>query len=212
MLLRTCDECAQEGLSLVSKAPTAPPFAPPPFPCGEGYDRLWPIQLWPIHYWPNLVVWPLANPFCVMLVLCVVVVVVCVCCCCRCGCWFGHPLPWTTLRRTAQMLFSLSCHNIHSFFSSLGVFSWNLGGVFEDWDRQMCTFGLSGCGVKPRDQEGSVDTSCRNTRQSAHPEFDCFRQIHQKFRDICGYYNDFKLRCQSELYVHEFLKLVWSSE
>ena len=32
---------------------------------------------------------------------------------------------------------------------SLGVFSLNFGGVFEGRDNQTCTFGLSGCRVKP---------------------------------------------------------------
>ena len=36
------------------------------------------------------------------------------------------------------------------FLSLSGVFSLNFGGVFEDRDPQMCTFGLSGCRVKPR--------------------------------------------------------------
>ena len=39
-----------------------------------------------------------------------------------------------------------------SVFSSLsGVFSWNFGGVcLKRQGAQMCTFGFSGCGVKPR--------------------------------------------------------------
>ena len=41
-------------------------------------------------------------------------------------------------------------HNFHSFFSLLGVFSLNFGGVFEAWDPQMCTFVLSSCRVKPQ--------------------------------------------------------------
>ena len=41
---------------------------------------------------------------------------------------------------TVFILFSLSCWS----------FSLNFGGVFEDRDPQMCTFGLSGCRVKPR--------------------------------------------------------------
>ena len=41
---------------------------------------------------------------------------------------------------TIFILFSLSCWS----------FSLNFGGVFEDRDPQMCTFGLSGCRVKPR--------------------------------------------------------------
>ena len=37
-------------------------------------------------------------------------------------------------------LFSLSRHNFHS----LGVFSWNFGGVLNHWNPQMCTFGVHG--------------------------------------------------------------------
>ena len=37
-----------------------------------------------------------------------------------------------------------------SFCVSLGVFSLNFGGVFEGQNPKMCTFGLSGCRVKPR--------------------------------------------------------------
>ena len=37
---------------------------------------------------------------------------------------------------------------------ALGVFSLNFGGVFEGQDPQMCTFGLSGCRVKPRRVSG----------------------------------------------------------
>ena len=36
-----------------------------------------------------------------------------------------------------------------SFFSLFGVFSWNFVGVFEGRGPEMCTFGLSGCRVKP---------------------------------------------------------------
>ena len=58
----------------------------------------------------------------------------------------------TPLRRTAQnfALFSLSRRKIRSFLPSLGVVSLNFGGVIEGRDPQMCTFGLSGCRVKPR--------------------------------------------------------------
>ena len=60
----------------------------------------------------------------------------------------------TALRRTAQnfaLFFSLSRLHFRYFSLSLGeVFSWNFGGVFEGRDPQMCTFGLSGCRVKPR--------------------------------------------------------------
>ena len=47
---------------------------------------------------------------------------------------FFFPSPATIF-----ILFSLSCWS----------FSLNFGGVFEDRDPQMCTFGLSGCRVKP---------------------------------------------------------------
>ena len=46
--------------------------------------------------------------------------------------------------------FSLSRRKFRSFFSLWGVFSLNFGGVFEGRGAQMCTFGLSGCRVKPR--------------------------------------------------------------
>ena len=83
----------------------------------------------------------------------------------------GHGLPdfwWRTrfwsaqadftgppaLRRTAQnfaffFLLPLPIFIIFlslEIFLSLGVFSWNFGGVFEGWDPQMCTLGL----LKPR--------------------------------------------------------------
>ena len=56
--------------------------------------------------------------------------------------WFGPPFPWTAL--------PLDRPKFRSFLPSLGVFSLNFGGVFEDWGPQMCTFGLLGCRVKPR--------------------------------------------------------------
>ena len=89
-----------------------------------------------------------------------------------CGCWFqglvwtalpgtvlpldrpspGPPFPWTT--QNFALFFSLSRRKIRSFLPSLGVFSLNFGGVFEDRDAQMCTFGLSGCRVKQRRLRG----------------------------------------------------------
>ena len=56
----------------------------------------------------------------------------------------GPPFPWTPFSWTAQnfAFFSLSRRKIRSFLPSLGVFSLNLW-CFEDWDPQMCTFGLS---------------------------------------------------------------------
>ena len=47
--------------------------------------------------------------------------------------------------------FFLPLPPLFSFFLPfLGVVSWNFGGVIEGRDPQMCTFGLSGCRVKPR--------------------------------------------------------------
>ena len=88
---------------------------------------------------------------------CLLVVVVCVC---VVGVFkiFG-PLPRTLpLRRTVLPLdrpnfrsfFSLSRRKFLSFFSLWEVFSLNFGGVFEDRNAQMCTFGLSGCRVESR--------------------------------------------------------------
>ena len=57
----------------------------------------------------------------------------------------GPPPP----DRPKFRFFSLSRHYFHSFFL-LGVFSWNFGGVIEGRDPQLCTFGLTGCRVKPR--------------------------------------------------------------
>ena len=52
-----------------------------------------------------------------------------------------------------------------SFFPPLlGVFSLNFGGVFEGLDPQMCTFGLSGCRVKPR-RRGRSSGGPQNERQ-----------------------------------------------
>ena len=113
---------------------------------------------------------------CVLCCCCVVVVVCCVlCCCCCCVCVVGvfraslpdppppdlpppdlpppDPPPPDPLRRTAQnfALFFPSPATVFILFSlSCWSFSLNFGGVFEDQDPQMCTFGLSGCRVKPR--------------------------------------------------------------
>ena len=65
----------------------------------------------------------------------------------------GTPLGRTPLRRTAQnfaLFFPSPATIVTLFCLSLGVFSWNFGGVFEGRDPQMCTFGLSGCRVKPQ--------------------------------------------------------------
>ena len=103
---------------------------------------------------------------------CVVVVCCCVCCCLFCVLLVvaGPPCADPLRRgppsagppsigpppRTAQNfpLFSLSRPFSFFFCLSLGVFSLNFGGVFEGRDPQMCTFGLSGCRVKPRRLRG----------------------------------------------------------
>ena len=62
------------------------------------------------------------------------------------------PSPGPPLRRTAQnfALFLSLPPEISFYLLSLGVFSLSFGGVFEGRGAQMCTFGLSGCRVKPR--------------------------------------------------------------
>ena len=51
--------------------------------------------------------------------------------------------------KISLFFFSLLPPQFSFFFLSLGVFSWNFLGVFEDRNPEMCTFGLSGCRVKP---------------------------------------------------------------
>ena len=69
----------------------------------------------------------------------------------RFGCSPGPPLPRTPPPQDPKSpaqnfaLFSFSRHNFLSFFPLLGVLSLNFGGVLEDWDPQMFTFGISGC-------------------------------------------------------------------
>ena len=48
------------------------------------------------------------------------------------------------------LFFPSPATHVRSFYLSLGVFSCFFGGVWKRRGRQMCTFGLSGCGVKPR--------------------------------------------------------------
>ena len=74
-----------------------------------------------------------------------------------CGCWFG--LPWTTFRMTLPSaghpsagtpkisLLFFSPTPIFALFVSLGVFSLNFGGVFENL--QCARLDFSGCFVKP---------------------------------------------------------------
>ena len=53
-------------------------------------------------------------------------------------------------RPKIRSFFSLLPPQFSFFFLSLGVLSWNFVGVFEGRNPEMCTFGLSGCRVKPR--------------------------------------------------------------
>ena len=60
------------------------------------------------------------------------------------------PLPRTPLPRTPHppdrpkfRSFFPRPPQFSFFLPSLRVFSWNFGGVFESWDPEMCTFGLS---------------------------------------------------------------------
>ena len=74
----------------------------------------------------------------------------------------GPPFPWTALPLDRpspgppkiSLFFSRSRRKIRSFLPSLGVVSWNFGGVFEGRDPLMCPFGFSGCRVKPRRLRG----------------------------------------------------------
>ena len=89
------------------------------------------------------------SAVCVCCVCLLCVSVVCVCCVCLL-CVSVQDLDPPPLRRTAQnfALFSLSRH---IFLSS---FAWGpnveFGGCLEGRDPEMCTFGFSGCRVKPR--------------------------------------------------------------
>ena len=53
-------------------------------------------------------------------------------------------------RPKISRFFSLLPPHFSFLFLSLGVLSWNFVGVFEGRNPEMCTFGLSGCRVKPR--------------------------------------------------------------
>ena len=63
---------------------------------------------------------------------------------------FWTALPLDRPSPGPPSFFTLSRRKIRSFLPFLGVFSLNFGGVFEGRDPHMCTFGLSGCRVKPR--------------------------------------------------------------
>ena len=79
-----------------------------------------------------------------------------------CGCWF-QGLVWTAfpLDRPSpdrpspgppkvSLFFFPFPPPFRSFCVSLGVFSWNFGGILEGRNPKVCTFGLPGCRVKPR--------------------------------------------------------------
>ena len=95
---------------------------------------------------------------CVCVCLCVCLCVVCVCVCLvppeppfpgppsRDRPSLGRPSPGQP--KISLFFFPLPPQS--SFLPSLGVFSLNFGRVFEGQNPQMCTFGLSGCRVKPR--------------------------------------------------------------
>ena len=101
---------------------------------------------------------PVGACWCLLVACWCLLVPVGACCLCVVGVFkiFG-PLPRTSLRWTTlpldrpkfRFFFSLP-QEISFFLLSLEVFSLNFGGVFEDRAAQMCTFGLSGCRVKPR--------------------------------------------------------------
>ena len=50
--------------------------------------------------------------------------------------------------RNFALFFPSPAAHFRSFFLSLGVISWNFGGVLEGPDRHMCAFSPSGCRVK----------------------------------------------------------------
>ena len=101
---------------------------------------------------------------CCCCVVCCVVVVLCMGSISRYSVWvlvsrFGlePPFPWTAQNFA---LFFLSRH-ISFFLPSLGVFSWNFGGVFEDR-----AYRLSGCRVKPRRPHRATVARTRQPKNS----------------------------------------------
>ena len=73
--------------------------------------------------------------------------------------------------KNSLFFFFLLRRKIRSFLPSLGVFSWNFGGVFEGRDPQMCTFGLSGCCVKPQRLWGRRGFTRQPARNLGPPPF-----------------------------------------
>ena len=97
---------------------------------------------------------------------CLLVFVVCVC---VVGVFkiFG-PLPRTVLpldRPKFRSFCSLSRPKFLSFLLSLGVFSWK-SWCFSRPGPEMCTFGLSGCRVKPQTGPPGLHTTTRTSKRA----------------------------------------------
>ena len=162
--------------------------------CQFGPILFWPILFFCVLLWLVLV-WESVQLFvfaCVCVVCCVSVLLCAVCVCGGCvqGLSAGPPSagppsagpPKISLfcfpsPATVFILFSLSCWS----------FSLNFGGVFEDRDPQMCTFGLLGCRVKPRQPHqtgppGLAHDSPRtpNVHISGHLRFKTPPKFHEK--------------------------------
>ena len=113
--------------------------------------------------------------FCVVVL--VVVVVVVVSCGCLLSCVVVVRVVFTVVVRVSVVvgLDHPSAGPSQNFALSLCVFSLNFGGLCEDRNPQMCTFGLSGCRMKPRRLRDQLDlvaacshhpTTSRNRRIS----------------------------------------------
>ena len=128
--------------------------------------------------------------FCVV-VCCVVVLLLLLLCVCG-GCVQGpsagppsagppSPDPPPPDRPKFRSFFSLSRQSFYSFLPLFWSFSLNFGGVFEDRNPQMCTFGLSGCRVKPRrpHQVCRLSVCCARTCRvtQAQRASKCFERI-----------------------------------
>ena len=106
------------------------------------------------------------------------------CCLCGGGCvqdfWASHPDPPPPDRPSPgppkiSLFFSCLPPEFSFFLLSLGVFSLNFCGVFEDRDALMCTFGLSGCRVKPQQPHQTGPLGLVRTRQPENSKRAHFR-------------------------------------
>ena len=77
-----------------------------------------------------------------------------------------------------RAFFSLSRHCFHSFLPLSGVLSLNVGGVFEGRDPEMCTFGLSGCRVKPQQRPPGSRRDMANARAEEQARREPHRRSH----------------------------------